>query len=35
MVNQARDKPQLPNEAEMAELRRTPAVAAFLDNKLP
>ena len=33
MVNQARDKPVLPNEAEMAELRRTPAGAAFLDNR--
>lgn len=32
MVNQLRDKPQLPTEAEMAELRAPPAVAAFLDN---
>jgi len=32
MVNQARDKPQLPTEAELAELRRTPAVADFLGN---
>jgi hypothetical protein len=34
-VNQLRDKPQLPTEAEMAALRRTPEVAAFLDNRLP
>ncbi len=34
MVNQLRDKPLLPTEAELAELR-TPAVAAFLENKLP
>jgi mannose-6-phosphate isomerase-like protein (cupin superfamily) len=33
MVNQARDKPQLPTEAELAELRRHPEVAAFLDDR--
>lgn len=33
MVNQARDKPLLPTEADLAELRRHPAVAAFLDNQ--
>jgi len=32
MVNQARDKPQLPTEAELVEMRRHPAVAAFLDG---
>jgi quercetin dioxygenase-like cupin family protein len=31
MVNTARDRPVLPTEAELRELRRTPAVAAFLD----
>ena len=30
MVNQARDKPQLPSAADLAELRTQPAVAAFL-----
>jgi len=30
MVNQARDKPQLPSAADLAELRAQPAVAAFL-----
>ncbi len=33
MVNQLRDKPQLPSAEELAELRRTPAVAAFLDGQ--
>jgi mannose-6-phosphate isomerase-like protein (cupin superfamily) len=30
MVNQARDKPQLPTAQELAELRTNPALAAFL-----
>jgi quercetin dioxygenase-like cupin family protein len=30
MVNALRDKPQLPTEAELGELRADPAVAAFL-----
>ena len=30
MVNVVRDKPQLPDEAELARLRLTPAVARFL-----
>jgi quercetin dioxygenase-like cupin family protein len=33
MVNQARDKPQLPTEDELAAMRRNPRVAAFLDRK--
>ena len=33
MVNAGRDKPRLPNEAELAEIRASPAVAAFLDGK--
>ena len=33
MVNQLRDKPQLPSADELAELRRAPAVAAFLDGQ--
>lgn len=33
MVNQQRDKPQLPTQAEIAALRRVPAVAAFLDGR--
>jgi quercetin dioxygenase-like cupin family protein len=32
MVNHVRDKPVLPSAAELAELRRIPAVAAFLDG---
>ena len=32
MVNQVRDKPVLPSEAELAEMRRNPEVAAFLDG---
>lgn len=31
MVNAERDRPQLPSEADLAALRRDPAVAAFLD----
>jgi len=30
MVNQIRDKPQLPNEADLFGLRANPAIAAFL-----
>ena len=30
MVNVERDKPQLPSDAEVAALRRNPAIAAFL-----
>jgi quercetin dioxygenase-like cupin family protein len=30
MVNRERDRPQLPNEAELAQLRTNPAIAAFL-----
>jgi len=33
MVNQLRDKPQVPTGVECAEMRRNPAVAAFLDRK--
>jgi quercetin dioxygenase-like cupin family protein len=32
MVNAARDKPQLPNEAELAQLKSDPAIAAFLEG---
>jgi mannose-6-phosphate isomerase-like protein (cupin superfamily) len=32
MVNVSRDKPQLPDEAELARLKSTPAVARFLDG---
>ncbi len=32
MVNALRDKPQLPNAADLAELRRDEQVAAFLDG---
>jgi len=31
MVNTERDRPVLPTEKEMAELRRNPAIAQFLD----
>lgn len=31
MVNVERDKPQLPTADDLADLRRSPAVAAFLD----
>ncbi len=31
MVNAERDKPQLPSEAELLELKKDPAAAAFLD----
>ena len=34
MVNNDRDKPQLPDEAEVEALRADPAVAAFLDGTL-
>ena len=33
MVNAERDKPQLPTDADLAELRAKPDVAAFLDQK--
>jgi len=32
MVDIARDRPRLPTEAELAALRRDPAIAAFLDG---
>jgi len=32
MVNAERDKPQLPTAGELAELRRDPKIAAFLDG---
>jgi quercetin dioxygenase-like cupin family protein len=32
MVNAARDKPQLPSEAELAQLKADPAIAAFLEG---
>ncbi|MCC6719566.1 MAG: cupin domain-containing protein [Acetobacteraceae bacterium] len=32
MVNQARDKPVLPSDEELAAMRRNPTVAAFLDG---
>jgi quercetin dioxygenase-like cupin family protein len=32
MVNAARDKPLLPNEEELAELKSDPAIAAFLEG---
>jgi quercetin dioxygenase-like cupin family protein len=32
MVNAARDKPQLPSEAELAQLKANPAIAAFLEG---
>lgn len=35
MVDAARDRPALPTPADMAALRRTPAVAAFLDGENP
>ncbi len=31
MVNVSRDRPQLPSEQQLAELRTDPAIAAFLD----
>jgi quercetin dioxygenase-like cupin family protein len=34
MVNAARDKPQLPTEAELAQLKSDPAIAAFLGDDL-
>lgn len=33
MVNQQRDKPQLPSEDEIAAMRRNPVIAAFLDRR--
>jgi mannose-6-phosphate isomerase-like protein (cupin superfamily) len=33
MVNAERDKPQLPSEEDLAELRGKPAIAAFLDDR--
>jgi len=33
MVNAQRDKPQLPTADDVARLRRTPAIAAFFDDK--
>jgi quercetin dioxygenase-like cupin family protein len=32
MVNAERDKPQLPGEEDLRELRQNPAIAAFLDG---
>lgn len=32
MVNALRDKPRLPSEEELAEMRKIPAVAAFLEK---
>jgi quercetin dioxygenase-like cupin family protein len=32
MVNAARDKPLLPSEAELAQLKSDPAIAAFLES---
>jgi quercetin dioxygenase-like cupin family protein len=32
MVNVERDRPQLPNDAELAALRANPSIAAFLDG---
>ncbi len=32
MVNAQRDKPQLPSEDELRQLRQNPAIAAFLDT---
>ncbi|PNG25926.1 cupin domain-containing protein [Methylocella silvestris] len=32
LVNAARDRPQLPTEADLAALRRSPEAAAFLDG---
>jgi S-methyl-1-thioxylulose 5-phosphate methylthiotransferase len=32
LVNRERDKPQLPDETELARLRADPAIAAFLDG---
>jgi hypothetical protein len=33
MVNAERDKPQLPNDSDLAELRANPEICAFLDNR--
>lgn len=32
MVNNERDRPQLPTAADLADLRQNPAIAAFLDG---
>jgi hypothetical protein len=32
MVNALRDKPQLPNAEQLAALRASPAIAAFLES---
>ena len=34
LVNATRDKPRLPSEADLAALRRNPAIAAFLDGRV-
>lgn len=34
MVNQTRDRPQLPTDADLAALRASPAIAAFLETGL-
>ncbi len=33
MVNAERDRPQLPNEDDLAQMRKHPAVASFLESK--
>jgi mannose-6-phosphate isomerase-like protein (cupin superfamily) len=33
LVNSERDRPQLPSESEIAEMKRDPAIRAFLDGK--
>ena len=33
LVDAARDRPELPTEADLAELRDTPEVARFLDER--
>jgi hypothetical protein len=32
MVNAERDRPRLPDDDDLRELRRNPAIAAFLDG---
>jgi mannose-6-phosphate isomerase-like protein (cupin superfamily) len=34
LVNAERDRPQLPSESELAELKRNPAVRAFLEGRI-
>jgi hypothetical protein len=34
MVNAQRDKPQLPNEGDLAELNSDPSIADFLSGQL-